>query len=82
MFFSITEVVGILGDIIKIEQNRPRKLDTHSFYGHNLMLRTWERKEEFTESFQLFLTWYFLSLIALCTMQQGFRLHKSIVCCS
>lgn len=80
--FSIVEVAGVLGHIIKTEQNRPRKLDMNSFSGHNLTLRTWERREEFTESFHLFLTWYFPSLIALCTMGQGFQLHKSMVCCS
>lgn len=70
------------GPIIKTQQNRPKMLDMNSSCGHNLMLRKWDWKEEFAESFHLFLTWYFLSLIALHTVQQGFWLHKSVVCCS
>lgn len=67
--------------IIKRQQNRPKTLDISSSCNHNLMLRKWDWKEEFTESFHLFLTWYFLSLIALHTVQQQFWLYKSMVCC-
>lgn len=70
------------GPIIKTQLNRSKILDINSSCNHNLMLRKWECKEEFAESFHLFLTWYFLLLIVQHTVQQQFWLHKSVVCCS